>query len=374
MIILIPAYEPDTRLVDLVEAIRTAEPHQRIVIVDDGSGPDFARIFDLAALLGADVIGHPVNRGKGVALRTGFAHIAEHAPGHDVVCADCDGQHTLTDIERVADALRTHGTSIVLGARQFAGDVPARSRFGNTVTRFVFDLVTGHRLQDTQTGLRGYPASMLGWLQTIPGDRFEYELDVLLAAERSGFGFHEVPIATIYLDENRSSHFRTIRDSIRVYVPVVKFCLSSLAAFAIDATLFFVLMAATGNLVLSVVAARVVSATVNFTVNRNVVFRGGPASTRGSERRAAMRRYASLVGLLMGANYLLLRLLTVMLPIPLAPAKLLTELTLFAVSYQVQRRVVFGRTAPGEEPIDLERAVPAARVPTPGRHDRQPAA
>ncbi len=211
----------------------------------------------------------------------------------------------------------------------------ARSRFGNTVTRVVFDVATGHRLQDTQTGLRGYPSWMLGWLQRIGGDRFEYELDVLLAAQREGFGFHEVPIETVYLDGNESSHFRTVRDSVRVYVPVVKFCLSSLAAFAVDAILFFALMAITGNLAVSVVAARVVSATVNFSVNRTVVF----ASNR--RPRDAAIRYASLVVAVMVANLLLLRLLTEALTVPLVPAKFATELTLFLVSYQVQRRVVF---------------------------------
>jgi glycosyltransferase involved in cell wall biosynthesis len=335
VIILIPAYEPDRRLVDLIRAIRTTEPGQPILVVDDGSGPSFAEVFAAAAASGAEVIGHPTNRGKGYALKAGFAHIAEHHPDHDVVCADCDGQHTLEDILRVADVLADDDPAVVLGSRQFVGDVPARSRFGNGVTRVVFDLVTGHRLQDTQTGLRGYPSWMLGWLQRVGGDRFEYELDVLLAAQREGFGFHEVPIETVYLDGNASSHFRTVRDSIRVYVPVLKFSLSSLAAFFIDATLFFALMAMTGNLAVSVIAARVVSATVNFSVNRTIVFSGH------RRPRDAAIGYASLVVALMGANYLLLRLLTQTASVPLVPAKLLTELTLFVVSYQVQRRVVF---------------------------------
>ena len=349
MIILIPAYEPDRRLVDLVADIRAAAPNQGILVVDDGSGPRYDTVFAAVRTAGAEVIRHAPNRGKGYALKAGFAHIAEHHPSHDVVCADCDGQHTLVDILRVADALAAHDKAVVLGARQFVGDVPARSRFGNTVTRVVFDVATGQRLQDTQTGLRGYPSWMLGWLQRIGGERFEYELDVLLAARREGFGFHEVPIETVYLDDNASSHFRTVRDSVRVYVPVVKFCLSSLAAFAIDAILFFALMAITGNLLVSVVAARVVSATVNFSVNRTVVF----ASSR--RPRDAAIRYASLVGAVMAANYLLLRLLTGALALPLVPAKVLTELTLFVVSYQVQRRVVFrSRTGGGAAagPVD----------------------
>ncbi|MEZ5207629.1 MAG: bifunctional glycosyltransferase family 2/GtrA family protein [Acidimicrobiales bacterium] len=335
MIVLIPAYEPDQRLVDLIRAIRSTEPDQRIVVVDDGSGPAYGDVFAAARFAGADVIGHPTNRGKGYALRAGFAHIRRRHPGEDVVCADCDGQHTLADLTKVAEALRAHRDGIVLGARQFVGDVPARSRFGNTVTRVLFGRVTGIPLTDTQTGLRGYPAWMLGWLDTIGGDRFEYELDVLLAARRAGFAFHEVPIETIYLDDNASSHFRTFRDSFRVYVPLVKFSLSSLSAFVIDATLLFVLMAATGDLLASVVVARVVSASVNFAVNRRLVFH--------SDRPAAASalRYGSLVVTLLAANYALLYGLTELAAVPLGWAKLATELTLFVVSYQVQRLVVF---------------------------------
>ena len=340
MIILIPAYEPGHRLVDLVRSIRGARPWQDIVVVDDGSGDAYGSVFAECAGLGCDVIGHAVNRGKGAALKTGFAHIVHTYPGQDVVCADCDGQHTITDIMRVADEVRRQGDAIVLGARQFVGDVPARSRFGNDVTRSVFRVATGISLQDTQTGLRGYPATMLPWMQTIAGDRFEYELEALLAAKRAGHRFHEVPIETIYLAGNESSHFHPIKDSIRVYVPFAKFGLSSLAAFAVDAALFFSLMALTGRLLLSVVAARLGSATANFVANRRLVFRQRGS---GGRRRSAVR-YGTLVAGLLACNYAVLAVLTGAFGTPLVPAKLLTELALFVASYRIQRRHVFAPT------------------------------
>jgi len=215
MIILIPAYEPDHKLIALLRSITEAQPSVEVVLVDDGSGPDHASLFLRASELGGLVLTHPVNRGKGAALRTGFAWIAGHRPGQVVVCADCDGQHTATDILKVGDAttasIAVGRPSIVLGARHFTGRVPFRSRFGNEVTRGFFALATGIRLRDTQTGLRGYPASMLDWLGTIEGDRFEYELNTLLQAKPGGHPIVEVPIATIYLDENASSHFRRFR-------------------------------------------------------------------------------------------------------------------------------------------------------------------
>ena len=367
MIILIPAYEPDEKLVRLVTSIRAADPHQEIVVVDDGSGEEYAPVFAAVRDLGGDVIGHSLNLGKGAALKRGFAHVTERYAGHDVVCADCDGQHGVVDILRVAAALREHRAGIMLGARQFVGDVPRRSRFGNDVTRGVFRLATGLRLQDTQIGLRGYPAWMLGWLRTIDGDRFEYELEVLLAAKRAGFQLNEVPIATIYLDGNESSHFRTVRDSVRVYVPFVKFCLSSLTAFAIDAALFFTLAAMTGSLLVSVVGARLVSATFNFVSNRVAVFRG----SRGRPLATAAR-YAALVGALMAANFALLRALTSDAGLGVVPAKLLTEISLFVMSYQLQRRVVFGRTIGRKNDREggpLPATAPAVLVAAPDSQD-----
>ncbi|MGV1005180.1 MAG: glycosyltransferase, partial [Candidatus Nanopelagicales bacterium] len=103
MLILIPAYEPDHRLLDLLFELRSEHPEHGVVVVDDGSGPDYSPIFARARLLGAHVLAHPVNLGKGAALRTGLHYIHDCDPTADVVCADSDGQHLVRDILRVAD-------------------------------------------------------------------------------------------------------------------------------------------------------------------------------------------------------------------------------------------------------------------------------
>jgi glycosyltransferase involved in cell wall biosynthesis len=347
MVILIPAYEPDAKLVRLVESIRFRAPRLAIVVADDGSGPDYASVFTACRSLGCEVIGHDTNRGKGFTLKEGFAHIVRAYPADDVVCADCDGQHTLEDILRVAAAVGGQGDGMVLGARQFAGDVPVRSRFGNSVTRMVFGAATGRHLQDTQTGLRGYASNMLGWLQTVPGDRFEYELELLLAAERLGIPVSEIPIETVYLHGNESSHFRTFADSARVYVPVLKFSASSLAAFALDTTVFFAMMGTTGNLPLSIVAARSISAFANFSANRSLVF--GDA---GRSKWSAAGRYAVLAGSILLANIAVMSLLTERFSVPLVPAKFLTEILLFIASYQAQRRFVFAAQCRPRDVVD----------------------
>lgn len=370
-VVLIPAYEPDRRLVDLVVAVTPTAP---VVVVDDGSGARFADVFAAAADAGAVVLAHDHNGGKGAALRTGFAYVASVWPAASIVTADADGQHTPTDIGRVAARLETASVSgpsslvIVLGARTFehvvgaegadagaarartvgAGTVPLRSRVGNAIARWSFLAASGQRLQDTQTGLRGYAATTLPWLQTLPGDRFEYEFAMLLRARRDGILLVEEPIETVYLDGNASSHFRPIVDSLRVYGPLLQFTASALLAFVIDTVLLLVFNALTGWLLLSTVAARLLSAGMNFAINRDYVFR----SAREVPLRTAALRYASLAGLMLAASFGMLTALTDA-GVGVLPAKLVTDLALFLVSYAVQRALVFAPAAPASaESVD----------------------
>ncbi|WP_019135197.1 glycosyltransferase [Cellulomonas massiliensis] len=332
--VLVPAYEPDERLVHLVRALR--EAGLPVLVVDDGSGPRSRPVLDAAAAAGADVVHHRVNRGKGEALRTGFAWLAREQPGRDVVCADCDGQHTPADVLAVARRLAVGDAAVVLGARAFTGPVPARSRWGNAATRLAFRLATGRRVRDTQTGLRGYPAGRLAWLRGVPGERFEYELRVLLAAAAQGLRVVEVPIATVYLEGNASSHFRPLVDSVRVWAQLARFVASSLLAFVLDALALLALTAATGSLLASVLGARALSSGVNFLVNRRWVFRRAAHGPAGGEAV----RYWLLAAALLAAGYGGLWALT-HLHVPLLLAKVATDAALFLVGFQVQRTAVF---------------------------------
>ena len=334
MIVLVPAYEPDRRLLELLVDL----PHHRVVVVDDGSGPAYEPVFAVAAALDADVVRLEVNRGKGAALKAGFEHIARLWPGHDVVCVDSDGQHRPADVERVAGRLADTGR-IVLGTRRFTGPVPARSRIGNAVTRLAFLAATGRAITDTQTGLRGFPAHLLPWLAAVPGQRYEYELNQLLHAVRDGHRLEQVDIETVYLDDNASSHFRPLIDSARVYAQLLAFSASSLVGFALDTVLLLALVWLTGNLVLSAVVARLVSASVNFEVNRRCVF---ARQGRPMPGWRAAARYAALAAAILLLNVVLLDVLVTVMG-SLVVAKVVTEATLFLVSFVVQRQVVFAR-------------------------------
>lgn len=356
MYILIPAYMPDAQLLQLVQALKQVRPSWQIVVVDDGSGTDCAPVFSAVAAAGCTVLTHPVNLGKGEALKTGFKHIltlSGENPGRAtaaVVTADADGQHEVNDILRVATETRDGDSEIVLGGRSFGADTPLKSRIGNAVARGVFGFATQMRLSDTQTGLRGFKHSTLEWLLQLSGSRYEYEQNQLLYAGRQGYRIKEIPITTVYENNNSGSHFRPVLDSLRVLTPVLLFSSSSLIGFLVDTVTLHICYAAFGILAPSVVLARVVSGVTNFSLNR-VIF--GKHRQR-SELGGQAKRYIALAIALLAANWLLLELLVTLLGLPLLPAKIAVEVVLFLASYAAQRRFVF-QNRPASAPAPRSR-------------------
>lgn len=367
MIILIPAYKPDQSLVRLARALRAQDPDAEILVIDDGSGSTYAPIFAELHLDGAIVRTHPVNRGKGAALRTGIEWAQTNRPGEILVTADADGQHLPQDIFRAgvrAESLAASGQrTIILGVRTKpdpnAGEegtkVPLRSKIGNSATVGFFALATGARVADTQTGLRGFTPQILDWLLQIPGDKYEYEFSMLLRATRADVELVQVPIVKVYEPGNPTSHFRPLQDSALIYAPLLAFLASSfLTGFLVDAIALFVLVGMGAPLLAAVVGARVISALTNFTVNRIIMHDGGSRPSTSS----SLVRYATLAVGILAANAALMEALTG-LGASLLVAKILTELILIPVSFAVQRHWVFLPTQRQENPREKTTATNA---------------
>lgn len=336
---LIPSYQPDDRLLSLVQSLRARGIEG--VVVDDGSGEQYRPLFQAVRRF-ATVIGYGKNRGKGHALKQGLRYIREHyAADCVVVTADADGQHDPTDVLRCAEEAREADDAMVLGCRTFDGtDVPLRSRFGNRITSSVYHLAAGARVSDTQTGLRAFSARLIDFLVAVGGERYEYEMNVLLACPANHVSIREVPIRTIYEDGNATSHFRPVQDSLLIYRGILAFMAASFASFLVDYALFGLLNMALVSLggtgvLLANVGARLVSATVNFLLNRHVVFR----STESLYVTAV--RYALLaLGILVG-NTLAVLALVDLFGVPALLAKLAVEVSFFVVSWTLQNRYVF---------------------------------
>ena len=335
MVIIIPAYEPDEKLIKLVGELKE-KCNSKILIVDDGSGEKYSWIFEKSEQLGAVVVRYENNKGTGGALKTAFDIVSDWKEAEEIVTADCDGQHLPEDIMKIMNQVKVNRSKIILGARHFTGKVPFRSIFGNKLTSIVFLLAKGKKIIDTQTGLRGFSNDMIPWLCSIEGDRFEYEMNMLLEAEESGYEIKETPINTVYLENNKSSHFNPLKDSIKIYMPFFKFGISSILSALLDFSLLIFIKLLTSNLFLAVAGARICSGSFNYIMNKNYVFSKG--NIRNEE--ICFHKYVLLALVLMFMNYITLNYLCT-IGINLVIAKIMTESILFLFSFLVQKKYVF---------------------------------
>lgn len=336
---LIPAYEPSEVLLKAVDAL--LKMNLQVVVIDDGSGSDYQPIFDQLDKR-VHLLHHKANQGKGAALKTGYRYIRDKYNKFMIVTADADGQHAPADIMRLVAEYPAHPGALMLGSRTFEShNVPLRSKFGNELTKKIFAFITKQPLGDTQTGLRAFDDSLTEFMLSVPGERFEYEMNVLLRASRTGVEIVELPIQTIYENGNQSSHFDPIKDSLKIYSQVLKFSAVSLLSFALDYILFLTLIHLTGSwalansVVFANIAARIVSASFNFGMNRRMVFHH-----RGSLAKSALSYGLLAIGILL-ASTTLLAVLTSLLFIAPFIAKIITELLCFVGSYLVQKHFIF---------------------------------
>ena len=334
--VLIPAYRPSIGLIDLLrDLVRRSIP--AVIVVDDGSGAEFAGIFEeVSQIPNVRLLHHAHNLGKGAALKTGLEHARGAFPElRGVVTADADGQHHPEDIERVAGRLMERSDALILGARSFDGAVPLRSRFGNILTRRLMQLLVGTRLQDTQTGLRGIPASMIPDLLRLEARGYEFELEMLIAARHLGVPVIEEPIRTIYEPGNRSSHFNPLTDSMKIYFVLLRFSSVSLMTALLDNLVFYFVWKRTGFVLESQLAGRVAAVIFNYSMVRKKVF----ASREGHQ--VLLPKYLLLVFTSGAVSYLGIRFLTARFGMHAMPAKISIETLLFFVNFQVQRTFIF---------------------------------
>ena len=350
--VVLPSLDPDEKLLGTVAGL-LEYGFDDIILVDDGSKPENKHYFQTAAEHPqVHLLEHPVNRGKGAALKTAFAWFLENRPDSaGVITVDGDGQHHPADTKACALEMLSGG-KVILGCRDFSlSHVPARSRIGNRITCGVFRILCGMKLADTQTGLRAIPTSAVKAFCQVEGDRFEYETNMLLAIKQQQIPYGEVKISTVYIEENKSSHFRAVRDSVRIYRLIlahfIRYTLSSVASAVVDVGLFSLmswLLQSAGGLILETVpflVARGISSLFNFTVNKRLVFRSDVGAGK-----ALLRYYALAVPIFLlqlgltdgvflllsiGAEQVVLR--TVIYTIVMA--------VLYLVSFAVQQRWVF---------------------------------
>ncbi len=366
--ILIPSLNPDEKLIRTIDGLK-AVGFKNFIIVDDGS--DAAHQNNFPATDKENnfiVLRHTYNKGKGAAIKTAFKFIMKYSTTLEgVITVDGDGQHDPEDVKNCAEALLREGDKIILGCRDFSlSQVPKRSRFGNKTTSFVFKTLCGIKISDTQTGLRGFPIKHLPFLLNVKGDRFEYETNMLLKFKQAGIELFEVTIKTIYEEEGKhESHFKTVRDSIRVYSFILGFWLSSTVSAIIDLLVFYLLNKLCGgvfgslSVLISTIIARAVSSITNFSINRSRVF-----DFEGNTKKAVFRYYALAIPQMLvsaGAVWLLSVLFSANPEIKTV-LKLFVDVVLFFISYRIQQTWVFSTAVKKKEEVAPKQKLTVKKV------------
>ncbi|MBR3161690.1 MAG: glycosyltransferase [Bacilli bacterium] len=334
-IALIPSYEPDDKLIKIVKDL--INNNFIVVVVNDGSKEKYDKIFSNIKDI-SKVLEYKNNQGKGYALKYGMKYIKNNYNNYIIVTMDSDGQHTVKDANKLCDYIEKHPDEFAIGKRIRGQNTPLRSKIGNSITMMVYKLATGVSIYDTQTGLRCFSNKLIDFNLNIKGNRFEYEMNVLLEAPLNNIKIKEIEIETIYYkDNNSNSHFNTIKDSFRVYKEIIKFSLSSIISFIIDYISYIIFILFINNITISNIIARIISATCNYIINKKIVFN----SKRKTNK--SLPEYIILAIFILIINTFILNIL-VYIRFNKYIAKIIVELILFLFSWQVQKRRIFRDT------------------------------
>lgn len=340
IVYIIPAYNPDVMLIEVVNNLRKISTDP-ILVINDGSKQSSTEIFSqIANVNNLVIIEHKVNRGKGQALKTAFSYVLASIPDAiGVVTLDADGQHRATDALRIGAGLSTNHEQIILGCRKLADrtKVPFKSWFGNMLSKNIFSLISGRPIDDTQTGLRGIPIKYLRDLLDIVYNRYEFEIEMLLFFVNKKIEIHEIEIETIYIENNKHSHFNPIVDSFRIYFVLFRFAISSVMTGLIDLFVFSIVYMATQHLAFAFVAGRVLAGIFNFYALKRVVFKSK------NNAYIELSKYISLVLIILWLAHSIVNVLTSHLHLNVYYAKIIAESALFLLNFTVQRLFIFKR-------------------------------
>ena len=357
VVLVIPSLNPDEKLKSVVQGALAAG-FTKCILVDDGSDAEHKAVFEtLGALPGCDVLHHPENKGKGEGLKTAFRHYLQQYADYDgVVTADGDGQHLTHDIVRCA-AQMVQTKKMIYGCRDFSGpDVPKKSSKGNILTSRVFKLLCGIRLSDTQTGLRAIPGEYVSVFAKTKGSRFEYENEMIIDMDRYRVPYEELTIDTVYEDGNAGTHFRPVRDSVRIYKIIlryavkgqfVRFLTSSVLCAVFEMALNWLLLTLLPKTAIPVLyhifaagaVSMILSSVLNQILNRYLVFRTGEKGGGSVLRYYCLWLPQTVLTLLLTKG--LSWLFGATLPIVNTLLLFVARVIIFIFSYQIQKRWVF---------------------------------
>ena len=336
--ILIPAFNPNQNILDLVLDLSYCQWNE-IIVVNDGSSKESQVFFDnLNKIENVHILTHPSNQGKGAALKTGIDYLNSKLTELDgLITVDSDGQHLVEDIEKIAREVKNRKNDVIFGVRSFDESIPFRSKFGNKITKYLLYIFNGISLDDTQTGLRYLPISIFDEFLKLPGNKYEFELECIFAIKKLGFNITQIQIKTVYINDNKGSHFRPLIDSARIYLVFIRFSFSSFLSFGLDITIFAFFLSYLESILYATFIARIMSGIFNFYLNRNFVFRVNKKNNLLKESIGYIALWSTLLilsGVIVSSSqgsptYVII------------PFKIIVDLMLFLVAFYVQKNIIF---------------------------------
>jgi len=195
VLVIVPAYNEATRIGAVLDALGDVFPN--ILVVDDCSEDDTREVVHRH---GARIVSHPLNRGLGGALGTGFAIARMEGFEYAATC-DADGQHTADDLERVVAPVIEGTADIVIGSRfiERDGEMPQVKTLGNSFLTTLTNMLFGSRVTDSQSGLRAMNRRAIE-VMDIYYDDYAVSSEIIKIAAQNHLTIEEVPIATLYED------------------------------------------------------------------------------------------------------------------------------------------------------------------------------
>ena len=341
-IILIPAYNPSSKLLELINDLR--KYNVKILIVNDGSITGKNVFNKIKKINNCVLLEYNDNKGKGYAMKYGMQYYLDNLKNDykGIITVDADYQHIPSDINKLA--INMGVDTIVLGSRNFyLKDIPLTNKIGNRLTSFIFKMLYGIKISDTQTGLRGIPNRFIKEAIEIEGNRFEYEMEFLIHFVNSKVDIEEIDIETIYYHKSESK-FNKIIDSMKIYKVMLKesfrFLVTSLISSFLDIILFTVGMNVFANLndlaiIFSTFFARIAADFLNFKLTKYFVFNSN------EDEKNILFKYYILSFAKMFTSALCVLLINKIININTTVIKMVVDILIYFISYRVQKKYIF---------------------------------
>ena len=226
--IIIPAYNPDINLIEIINNL-ISKNILNIIVINDGSKIENEKYFREIKNK-CVILKNESNQGKGNSIKKGLSYLSNLYSNNEligIITVDADGQHCVEDILNIYNTLKinykNNNDMILLGSRNFKTNkkVPFRNKIGNKISSFLIKKLKKIKIKDTQSGLRGIPYKYFKDFIKIEGNRYEYEQNCLNYIIRNQIPFKEIDIKAIY-EKKQKSNFNIIKDSCKIFISILR--------------------------------------------------------------------------------------------------------------------------------------------------------